>query len=304
MAHSGGVRGTSSDQTPLTACSGGRQPRSWESPNHGWEVAHVGRLAATTWRGPKRPLGGAGCCSQLTPVQPPPSAFRLGTPGETPWGDSASPKGPVLGGGVPPRPSSSLHTHQDPSFCIDDCSLRLPGAGCQQGGCPRAGQAGPRPWELGVGGDGWSAGEDPGEGVQGEDTWLSGVHEGLRRPRWAGREGEPAPRWVGALGRAGASRRRQRAGRGTSKPAWAAPFPPPGARQGGWSLTPASCPSAPMCGPGPGLCSSYRLGSGGGSGPVLPRPLWLLPKDALEGRAAGCRGRWQVSDAGHVLKAE
>ena len=101
-AHSGRGRGTSCDQTPLTARSGGRQPRSWESPNHGREVAHVGRLAAPSPRGPKRPLGRAGGCSQLTPVQPPPAAFRLGPPGQTPWGDSASPKGPVLGGGVPP----------------------------------------------------------------------------------------------------------------------------------------------------------------------------------------------------------
>lgn len=252
---------------------------------------------------PSGPSAGQGAAPSSPPSSLPPQPSAWAPQGRLPGETQLAQKGRFWGEGSPP--GSSLQTHQHPSFRIGDCSLRLLGAGCRHGGCPRAGQTGPRPWELGVGGEGRSAGEDTGEGVQGEDTWLSGgAHEGLRRPRWAGREGEPAPRWVGALGRAGASRRRRRAGRGTSKPAWAAPFPPPGARQGGWSLTPASCPSAPMCGPGPGLCSSYRLGSGGGSGPALPRPLWLLPKDALEGRAAGCRGRWQVSDAGHVLKAE
>ena len=231
------------------------------------------------------------------PRQPSAWAPQGRLPGET----QLAQKGRFWGEGsrLPPRPSSSLHTHRDsPSFCVCDCSLRFLGAGCWHGGCPRAGQAGPRPWELGVGGEGRSAGEDTGEGVQGEDTWLSpGAHEGLRRPRWAGRKAEPAPRWVGALGRAGASSSgRQRAGRGTSKPAWAAPSPPPGAR-------PCQLLFGTRVWPRPRALLFLQTWERRGSGPVLPRPLWLLPKDALEGRAAACRGRWQVSDAGRVLKA-
>lgn len=77
VAHSGGLRGASYDQTPLTARSGGRQPRSWESRTTGGRWLAWGGWQPPPGGAPSGPSAGQGAAPSSPPssLPPQPSAW-------------------------------------------------------------------------------------------------------------------------------------------------------------------------------------------------------------------------------------